>query len=169
MALRPGRDGGTLPKSLRPRVFPHESLSSRVEADLSRMPGAPNSMYRYSSVHRLAQFVRHGVAMAVLMAGIIALPAGPAAARGPENIADVAEQVIDAVVNISTSQKVDPHVAGMPDPPPRAPVEEFFNQFFKNRRGQGDNSDQAPRRINSLGSGFIIDPSGLVVPNNPVR
>ena len=43
-----------------------------------------------------------------LAAGILAttLLAGPASARGPENIADVAEKVIDAVVNISTSQTV---------------------------------------------------------------
>jgi S1-C subfamily serine protease len=58
----------------------------------------------------------------------------PAAARGPENIADVAEQVIDAVVNISTSQKIDPRVTDLPDLPPGSPMEEFFDQFFKNRR-----------------------------------
>ena len=36
-------------------------------------------------------------------------------------------------------------------------MEEFFEEFFKNRRGQGGQGDQTPRRINSLGSGFIID------------
>jgi serine protease Do len=100
---------------------------------------------------------------------LLALSAAqPAAARGPENIADVAEQVIDAVVNISTSQKIDPRVTELPDLPPGSPMEEFFDQFFKNKRGGGGGNEQTPRRVNSLGSGFIIDASGLVVTNNHV-
>jgi serine protease Do len=145
-------------------------------------------MSRRFSARRLSQYIKHGAAIATLLAAVIVLPARPmAATRGPDNIADVAEQVIDAVVNISTSQKIDPRVADLPDLPPGSPMEEFFNQFFKNHRGQGgqggpggqggqggqggpggDDSDQAPRRINSLGSGFIIDPSGIVVTNNHV-
>src|SRR5262245_5517663 len=60
----------------------------------------------------------------------------PAAARGPEGIADVAEQVIDAVVNVSTKQSVDLRGGAMPQLPPGSPFEEFFEEFFKNRRGQ---------------------------------
>src|SRR6202789_3639989 len=91
--------------------------------------------------------VRRGAAIAPVSAAIIVLPAWTAAARGPENIADVAEQVIDAVVNISTSQRVDAKMGNLPDVPPGSPMEEFFEEFFKNRGGPGGQGagDGAPR------------------------
>src|ERR1700683_2498091 len=112
-------------------------------------------MSRHLSLARLSALVRHAAVIAALGAAIFVVPVGPAAARGPDNIADVAEQVIDAVVNISTSQKVDPHTVNIPDLPPGSPMEEFFDQFFKNHRGEGGgDSDQMPHRVTSLGSGF---------------
>src|SRR6185295_15000425 len=111
-------------------------------------------------------------ALSAIAAAAIALPAlsTPSLARGPENIADVAEKVIDAVVNISTSQKVEARNTPLPQLPPGSPFEEFFEEFFKNRRGQGGEGapNRPPRRVNSLGSGFIIDAAGTVVTNNHV-
>jgi len=109
--------------------------------------------------------------LAIFAAAAIAWPllTAPAQARGPDGIADVAEAVIDAVVNISTKQTVEMNTTAMPQLPPGSPFEEFFDEFFKNRQGQGGpGGGQTPRRVNSLGSGFIIDASGLVVTNNHV-
>jgi serine protease Do len=106
---------------------------------------------------------------ALALAATIALSSFSAVAqiRGPDAIADVAEKVIDAVVNISTSQTVEAR-GNLPQMPPGSQqFEEFFEEFFKNRRG-GDNQNRAPRRVSSLGSGFVIDPSGIVVTNNHV-
>jgi len=117
---------------------------------------------------------------AVCLGATSVLMAAPASARGPDGIADIAEKVIDAVVNISTSQTVEAKGGGgegrgaMPQLPPGSPFEEFFDDFFKNRRGgggPGGNSkggDLQPRKTNSLGSGFIVDTSGIVVTNNHV-
>jgi serine protease Do len=123
---------------------------------------------------RFMQFdqTARNVALAVLTVLALAFPAtiSPAAARGPDAIADIAETVIDAVVNVSTSQTVESKPGAVPQLPPGSPFEEFFDEFFKNRRGQGETPDRdhTPRRVNSLGSGFIIDASGLVVTNNHV-
>ncbi len=86
---------------------------------------------------RLRHSVRLG--LAALAVGAFSAFGSPAHARGPEGIADVAEKVIDAVVNISTSQTVEAKGGGgsntMPQLPPGSPFEEFFDDFFKNRRG----------------------------------
>src|SRR6266700_7120581 len=107
--------------------------------------------------HRLRPFLA-----AICLGAVGALVSVPALARGPEGIADVAEKVIDAVVNISTSQTIEAKGDGrgaIPQLPPGSPFEEFFDDFFKNRRGgPGGNSkggdrggDQQPRKTNSLG------------------
>jgi serine protease Do len=112
---------------------------------------------------------------AICLGATAALVSLPALARGPEGIADVAEKVIDAVVNISTSQTIEAKGDGrgaIPQLPPGSPFEEFFDDFFKNRRGPGGkgggNSELTPHKTNSLGSGFIVDTSGVVVTNNHV-
>jgi serine protease Do len=93
-------------------------------------------------------------------------PANPSTTNGPASVADLAAGLLDAVVNISTSQKVkDDEGNGPASPklPEGSPFQEFFNDFFKDRNGHNSN-----RKVNSLGSGFVIDPAGYIVTNNHV-
>ena len=86
------------------------------------------------------------------------------------SFADLAEQLLDSVVYISTSQRVaisrtHADAAGRrrtPTPPPAT----SSSRISSTTRTDGETAD--PRTVQSLGSGFVIDPSGLIVTNNHV-
>ena len=94
-----------------------------------------------------------------------------------QGFADLAEKLLPAVVNISTSQTLTQRHGGtagkganptpeIPQFPPGSPFEEFFKDFFDR---QGKEPNGPPRHATSLGSGFIIDAKkGWVVTNNHV-
>lgn len=86
--------------------------------------------------------------------------------NGPASVADLAAGLLDAVVNIATSQKVkNDDDAPAPQVPEGSPYQRYFDEFFK---GQGNQGGNRQRTVESLGSGFVIDPSGYIVTNNHV-
>jgi serine protease Do len=108
----------------------------------------------------------------------MATAAWPASAKGPDSLADLSAQVSDAVVNISATQTFDDAPSGkgvenMPGMPPGVrpgtPFDDLFEEFFR-RRQQRHGGAEIPRqrKSSSLGSGFVIDESGIVVTNNHV-
>ncbi len=100
-----------------------------------------------------------------LVAGSLSAPvAARAQSHGPESVADLAAPLLDAVVNISTSQNVKTEGKGPVPPklPEGSPFQEFFKDYFDSQKPEGG------EKVNSLGSGFVIDPAGYVVTNNHV-
>lgn len=105
-----------------------------------------------------------GLIVATFLA-VFTFEAVPVFARGaPESFADLADRLSPAVVNISSSQMLEGGGVPLPGLPPGSPFEEFFDDFFEQQqRGQS-----IPRRVQSLGSGFVIDPKGIIITNNHV-
>ena len=113
----------------------------------------------------LFRSVQAAAVAAFLAVSSLAMPA--AAKPVPDGFADLAERVMPSVVNISTTQEVGGTAAtGTEDEdgeqqqlPPGIP--DFFRDFFENRK-------IPPQEAHAMGSGFIIDASGLILTNNHV-
>ncbi|HUV32173.1 MAG TPA: Do family serine endopeptidase [Devosiaceae bacterium] len=105
---------------------------------------------------------------AALAGALLVLSFGPAPAlaqamHGPVSVADLAALLTPTVVNISSTRRLSAAGRGVPFPrvPQGVPLEEFLDQL------QPDEGQQGPS-VSALGSGFIIDATGLIATNNHV-
>ncbi len=120
----------------------------------------------FTGISRTIGRVAAAAGVLVCLTGQPVLSGAPTAA-GPASVADLAEGLLDSVVNISTSQTVAAEKAiPLPQAPQGSPLQEFFEEYFKNHGKNGNGG--APRKIQSLGSGFVIDAEGYIVTNNHV-
>ena len=125
---------------------------------------------------RLRSFAAALAVTLTLTPTVLPMLSAPAFAKGPDSLADLASSVSDAVVNISAATTVeDKRPSNIPNLPQGTPFDDLFEEFFRRRQGQGqgqgDQPNNAPprqRQSNSLGSGFVIDSSGIVITNNHV-
>jgi serine protease Do len=112
-------------------------------------------------------------AAAILVAPLAtSIPAPAYAAPAPESFAPLVDQLLPAVVNVYTTQKIKPRqglatpFGAMPDDPQLEPFRKFFEQFGGGiMPGMPEEGMGGMQEVTSLGSGFIIDASGYVVTN----
>lgn len=129
-------------------------------------------MMNLSPTKWLVGFKAGAVSLGLAVSFMLVQPIEPAYSwAAPESFADLAEEMSPAVVNISSTQKVEVNRRGnglIPNLPPGSPLEEFFRRFGDRNQDPEDDGEPLEREARSLGSGFVIDPEGYIVTNHHV-
>ena len=81
----------------------------------------------------------------------------------PDSFADLVEELIPSVVSIASTTIIK-NQQPRPRFPEGSPFDEFFKDYFDNEQRQSPSQ----RPMIGLGSGFIIDKSGIIITNNHV-
>jgi serine protease Do len=101
-----------------------------------------------------------GIVLGIVLLSSACAPQSATARAAPESLSPLVKKVLPAVVNIAVTETVSGGdiLSELPPELRDTPLGREFRRRFGNRQGQ----------VSGAGSGFIIDPTGIIVTNNHV-
>jgi serine protease Do len=104
--------------------------------------------------------VSHGLLLGLLLLATACTPRDAIARAAPESLAPLVKKVLPSVVNIAVTETVSggDMLSQLPEELRETPLGREFRRRFSSRKEQ----------VAGAGSGFIVDPSGIIVTNNHV-
>jgi serine protease Do len=102
-----------------------------------------------------------------LIAPLFTAPPAVAGEAMPHDFADLAAKVTPSVVNVAVTMKAesDDETMQMSDRSTQQQMEEFMHQFAERFGQQGQRQVRPHPKAQAVGTGFIVDPSGIIVTN----
>ena len=105
-----------------------------------------------------------------LIVPALTAPSAVAGQGTPHDFSDLAARVTPAVVNVAVTIKgdSDDNEMHMSDRPAQSQMEEFMRQFAERFGPMGETHRMPQPKVRAVGTGFIVDPSGVIVTNDHV-